>query len=120
MNSVLECDKKYTVGDSSKYASSIGRRLSSSSLPPSSPFLMSRSNSMISSADQGNSQTKGGSPQNPLDKDQSSSLQKFTRTRKVGTTYIFPDSPKNLGGDRNGSSNGSSSSSTDVVAVRSR
>jgi hypothetical protein len=80
---------------------------------------MSRSNSMISSADQGNSQTKARSPHNPPDKDQSSALQKFTRTKKVGTTYIFPDSPKNLGGDRDGSSNGSVSS-TDVVAVRSR
>jgi hypothetical protein len=73
---------------------------------------------MISSADQGNSQAKVGSLQNPAAKDQSSVLQKFTVTKKVGTTYIFPDSRKNLGGDRNGSSNGSSPS--DVVAVRPR
>jgi hypothetical protein len=135
MNSVLEHDKKYAVGDNTKYASSIGRRLSSSSLLPSSahsnnltsvksecpssPFLMSRSNSTISSADQGNSQTKIGSSQNLVDKDQSSALQKFTLTKKVGTTHIFPDSPKNLGGYRSGSADGSSYS-TSVVAVRSR
>lgn len=136
MNSVLERDKKYAVGDSSKYASSIGCRLSSSSLLPSSahsnnfaslksefpssPFHMSRSNSMISSADQGNSQTSVGSTQNPVHKDQASALQKFTRTKKVGTTHIFPDSPRNLEGDRNGSADGSSASSAAVVAVRSR
>ncbi|XP_033607133.1 uncharacterized protein LOC111863876 isoform X5 [Cryptotermes secundus] len=134
MTNVLERDKKCAVGDSSKYASSTGCRLSSSPLLPSSapsnnltsmksefpssPFLMSRSNSVISSADQGNSQTSVGSTQNPVHKDKASALQKFTRTKKVGTTHIFPDSPKNLGGDRNCNADGSSSS-TDVVAVRS-
>lgn len=129
MNNVLERDKNCAVGDSSKYASSTGCRLPSSAHSnnltsmksefPSSPFLTSRSNSVISSADQGNSQTSVGSTQSPVHKDKASALQKFTRTKKVGTTHIFPDSPKNLGGDRNCNADGSSSSA-DVVAVRSR
>jgi hypothetical protein len=92
---------------------------SSNSELPRSPFLTSHSN-WISSRDEGNNQTKFESSQSPVDRDQSSSLQQFTRTKKVGTTHVFPDNPRSLGGVRNGSVDGSSSSSTDVVSVPSR
>ena len=136
MSSILPHDKKGASGDNSKYASTIGRRFSSSSLLssstncnsvtssnselPHSPFLTSYSNCLNSSRDEGNSRTKFGSSQSPLDRDQSSALQQFTQMKKVGTTHIFPDNLRSLGGIRNGSVDGSSSSSTDVVSTQSR
>jgi hypothetical protein len=74
---------------------------------------------MTSSTDQGNNQTKVGSSWSHADKDQSSALQNFTRTKKVGTTHIFPDNLKNSSGVGNKSVDGSSCSS-DVVAVSTR
>jgi hypothetical protein len=73
---------------------------------------------MASSKDQGNTQIKVGLPRSLVDKDHSSTLQKFTQTKKVGITHIFPDNQKNLGKVRDGSV--TSSSSADVVAVNIR
>lgn len=136
MNSVLERDKKYAVSDNSNHASSTGHRLSSSfslsssassnnpasstkSESSSSTSVICQSNSMTSSADQVNTQTKVGVPWRPVDRDQSSNLQKFTQTKKVGTTHIFPDNLKSSGTVGNGSV-ADSSSSADVVAVSTR
>ncbi|KDR20991.1 Rho GTPase-activating protein 21 [Zootermopsis nevadensis] len=134
INSILEHDKKYSVSDNSNHASSIGCKLSSSSLLSSSvnsnnltsstksessslTSLTCQSNLMTSSKDQGNTQTKVGLPWSPVDRSHSSTLQKFTQTKKVGTTHIFPDNQKKLGRVENGSVTSSSSSSADVVAV---
>lgn len=131
ISNVLQLDKKCAVRDSSKYASTIGRRFSSSSLLssstnsnsvsssnselPRSPFLTSRLNRLSSSTDDGYNQTKFGSNQRPLDTNPSSPLQQFTQTKKVGTTHIFPDNPRRQGGVRNDTVDGSSSSSNDIA-----
>lgn len=137
ISNVLQRDKKCAVGDSSKYASTVGRRFSSSSLLssstnsnsvtssnselPRSPFLTSHSNCLSSSRDDGCNQTKFGSTQRPVDTNLSSPLQQFTQTRKVGTTHVFPDNLRRLGGVRNDTVDGSCSSSNDVtVSAQSR
>jgi hypothetical protein len=131
ISNVLHRDKKCAVNDSPKYASTVGRRFSSSSLLssstnsnsvtssnselPRSPFLTSHPNFLTSSRDEGYSQTKLGSTQHPVDTDQSSPLQQFTPTKKVGTTHFFPDNLRSKGGIRNDSVDGSCSSSAGVV-----
>lgn len=137
ISSVLQLDKKCAVGDSSKYASTIGRRFSSSSLLssstnsnsvtssnselPRSPFLSSHSNCLSSPRDDRYNQTKFGSRQRPVDTKPSSPLQQFTQTKKVGTTHMFPDKLRYQGGVRNNAVGGSSSSSNDMaVSVQSR
>ncbi|KAJ4431125.1 hypothetical protein ANN_19720 [Periplaneta americana] len=83
MSNVLEGrEKKFSVSDNPKHIANIGHRLSSSSLLSSSSFPMSQSDFISSSTSQGNNQTKVESLPNRGDKDQSSSLQKFTQTKK--------------------------------------
>ena len=136
ISNVVQRDRKCAVGDSLKYASTTGRRFSSSSVLssstnsnsvtssnselPYSPFLTSNSNCSSSSRDKGYNQTKFGSTQHPVDTDQSSPLQQFTQTKKVGTTHIYPDNLRSLRGVRNDTVDGSSSSADVVVSVQSR
>jgi len=131
ISNVLQLDKKCAVGESSKYASTIGRRFSSSSLLssstnsnivtssnselPRSPFLTSHSNCLSSSRDDGYNQTKFGSNQRPVHTNPSSPLQQFTQTKKVGTTHIFPNNLRSKGGVRNDTVGGSSSSPNDIA-----
>ncbi|XP_069677566.1 uncharacterized protein RhoGAP19D isoform X4 [Periplaneta americana] len=122
MSNVLEGrEKKFSVSDNPKHIANIGHRLSSSSLLSSSSFPMSQSDFISSSTSQGNNQTKVESLPNRGDKDQSSSLQKFTQTKKVGTTHFFPENLKEFGGVRDGSDKAATSSAdkapgTTVVA----
>ena len=137
ISNVLQRDRKCAAGDSSKYASTIGRRFSSSSLLssstnsnsvtssnselPRSPFLASHSNCLSSSRDDEYNQTKFGSTQRPVDTNPSSPLQQFTQTKKVGTTNMFPDNLRRLGGVRSDTVDGSTSSSNDIaVSAQSR